>query len=247
MAAATQVSPIRGLDAEKRIRAPREFVEAQRQNIAGHREEAALVRTAKGGDGQAFDVLTERHQQKVLRVARRFTRVREDAEDIAQQSFQKAFVHLHKFQGKSSFSTWLTRIAINEALMSLRRGRGLREISISDLGGDEEIPLELDIPDSRIGPEGAVLQEERNRILTVAMNQLTPGTRKAIELRDLRELSIQEAARVMGLSAAALKGRVFQGRRKLQQVLKRKCSQTFKPLRPRRETKRPIAPCDSVD
>ena len=131
-------------------------------------------------------------------------------------------MHLHKFEGKSSFSTWLTRIAINEALMMLRKGRRLREVSINDLSGnDEESPFELEMPDSRIGPESALLRDERSRILSAAINKLTPGMRKAIEVRELGEMSIEETARVMGLSVAAVKGRLFQGRRKLHQVLKR--------------------------
>jgi hypothetical protein len=76
---------------------------------------ATLVLAAKSGDGQAFEILIERYQRRILAVARRFTRTREDAEDIIQQSFQKAFVHLHEFEGKSSFSTWLTRIATRVA------------------------------------------------------------------------------------------------------------------------------------
>jgi RNA polymerase sigma-70 factor (ECF subfamily) len=189
--------------------------------IAGQNEETALVLAAKSGDGHAFEILIERHQQKILAVVRRFTRIREDAEDIVQQSFQKAFVHLHRFEEKSRFSTWLTRIAINEALMFLRRGRSLREVSIDDLSGNEEASVGLEIPDSRADPEVTFLQCERSRILSAAMDRLTPGTRKAIELRELSELSIQEAARVMGLSVAAVKGRVFHGRKKLHQVLKR--------------------------
>jgi len=77
------------------------------------------------------------------------------------------------------------------------------------------------MPDSRAGPESAFLQDERSRILSAAMDKLTPGTRKAIELRELGQLSTEEAARVMGLSVAAVKGRVFHGRKKLHQVLKR--------------------------
>ncbi len=105
--------------------------------------------------------------------------------------------------------------------MSLRRGRGLREVSIDDSSGNEETPLALEIPDSRAGPESAFLQDERSRILSAAMNKLTPGTRTAIEFRELRELSTRETARLMDLSVPAVKARVFQGRRKLPQVLKR--------------------------
>ena len=90
--------------------------------------ERQLVAAAKSGDESAFEILIKRQERKVFRVALRYTRVREDAEDIVQETFQKAFVHLQKFEGKSSFSTWLTRIAINEALMSLRRRRALHEV-----------------------------------------------------------------------------------------------------------------------
>jgi RNA polymerase sigma-70 factor (ECF subfamily) len=127
---------------------------------------------------------------------------------------------LHKFEGKSSFSTWITRIAINEALMLLRRGRGLREISIDDTNGDEEIALHLHIADSRPGPESVFLQDERRRILSAALNELTPRTRKAIELRELAGLSIAEAARVMQISIPVVKGRLFHGRKKLHKVLR---------------------------
>jgi RNA polymerase sigma-70 factor (ECF subfamily) len=189
--------------------------------IAWQDEEAALVLAAQRGDGRAFEILVERHQRRILAVVRRFTQVREDAEDIVQQSFQKAFVHLHRFEGKSRFSTWLTRIAINEALMFLRNGRGLREVSIDDVRRHEGTAIRPEMHDSRAGPESAFLQDERNRILSAAMDRLTPGTRTAIELRELGELSTKEAARAMGLSVSALKGRVFHGRRKLHQVLKR--------------------------
>lgn len=221
MAAATFSALTEGLDTEKRSRAPRQFSDARRGNIGCQGEEAALVLAAKRGDGHAFEVLIGRYQRRILAVAQRFTRIREDAEDIAQQSFQKAFIHLHKFEGKSCFSTWLTRIAINEALMFLRRDRGLREVSINDLSGNEETALGLEIPDSRADPEITYLQGERSRILSAAMNRLTPQIRKVIELRELGELSTKEAARVMGLSVGAVKARVFHGRRKLHQLLNR--------------------------
>ena len=92
----------------------------------------ALVAAAKGGNLQAFEVLVERHEQMIFSLAWRMTRNREDAEDVVQQSLQKAFLHLKKFEGESLFSTWLTRIAINEVLMLLRRKRGSREVLIND-------------------------------------------------------------------------------------------------------------------
>src|SRR5215475_10587976 len=102
---------------------------------------------AKRGEAQAFEILFERYQPKIFATALRFTRVREDAEDIVQETFQKAFIHLHQFEGKSSFSTWLTRIAINEALMLLRKGRARREVSIDDSNIEEGAARALEILD----------------------------------------------------------------------------------------------------
>ena len=238
------------LEAKKWGVASVQFADAQRQNTPGEDHDATLVFAAKSGDGHAFGVLVKRYQRRILAVARRFTGIREDAEDIAQQSFQKAFLHLGKFEGKSSFSTWLTRIAINEALMFLRRVRGAREISIDDLNGNEETALHMEMPDSRPTPEGALLESEQNKVLWAAINKLTPRTRKAIELRDLDELSTKEAARVMGLSVDAVKGRVFHGRRKLHHVLKRDSGWIFgKQILRRRpgNFSRQRLPCSSGD
>jgi RNA polymerase sigma-70 factor (ECF subfamily) len=183
--------------------------------------EEALVIAAKDGNEHAFEILVERYRRRMLTVALRLTRVREDAEDIAQQSFQKAFVHLRAFEGKSSFSTWLTRITVNEALMLLRRGRRHREVSIEEGTFDSQgAASPLEIPDSNPSPETSYLQREEARILSAAMGKLRPGLRKAVELRDLGELSTEETARRMGLSISATKSTVLRGRRKLREALK---------------------------
>src|SRR5580704_17666285 len=167
--------------------------------------EEALVIAAKNGNDHAFETLVERYRRRMLTVALRLTRVYEDAEDITQQSFQKAFVHLHTFEGKSSFSTWLTRITVNEALMLLCRGRRHREVSIDeDTLDSQRAASPLEIPDSNPNPETSCLQREEARILSAAMGKLRPGLRKAIELRDLGELSTEETSRCMGLSATNL-------------------------------------------
>jgi RNA polymerase sigma-70 factor (ECF subfamily) len=221
MAFAKQLTLIPESPVAKRSCASRQFANAHRENTPEPDREGPLVLAAKSGDEHAFEVLIERYQRRVLAVARRITAKREDAEDIVQQSFQKAFVHLQKFEGKSSFATWLTRIAINEALMWLRRARGLREVSTDDLSANEETTRGLEIPDSRADPESVFLQDERSRILSAAMDELSPRTRTAIELRELRELTTKEAARVMGVSVGAVKARVFQGRKRLSRVLLR--------------------------
>jgi len=149
----------------------------------------------------------------------RYTRVHEDAEDIVQQTFLKAFVHLQRFEGKASFCTWLTRIAINEALMLLRRGHALRQVALDDSSEDESATRGLQIPDSGPGPEMSYLQREGAQVLSAAIDELNLRMRTAIELRELAQLSTQETARRMGLSAAGVKARVFNGRRKLRKIL----------------------------
>jgi RNA polymerase sigma-70 factor (ECF subfamily) len=184
-------------------------------------EDGALVAAAKNGSIGAFDVLVERHQGRILRIAQRVTRNREDAEDVVQQSFQKAFGHLHKFEERSSFSTWLTRIAINEAIMCMRSRRA-RTVSVDVLTPNKEAALTtLEIPDPSASPETRCAQRETERFLFFAINRLTPGVRTAIQLCDLDERSLKESAHLMGLSVAAVKSRVSRGRRELRKTLKR--------------------------
>jgi RNA polymerase sigma-70 factor, ECF subfamily len=181
--------------------------------------EQMLVVAAKNRDEQAFETLFKRHRQKILRIVLRYVHVREDAEDIVQLSFQKAFVYLHKFEGKSSFSTWLTRIAINEALMLVRRGRALREIPVDDSHDQGGAASAMEIPDASPDPETSYLRRERMQILSETLGNLRPGMRKAIELRELAELSTEETARRMGVSVAAVKGRLFHAKKKLREKL----------------------------
>ena len=182
-------------------------------------EDASLAAAAKARDTRAFELLVERHERRIFSMAQRITRNREDAEDVVQQSFPKAFIHLKKFEGQALFSTWLTRIAINEALMLLRRKRWSREGPTEESSTKTESALPLDFLDSAPNPEDSCLDREQKQILTAALNKLRPGIRKAIELRVLGELSTGETALVMGLSVAAVKGRVFHGRRKLRETL----------------------------
>ena len=180
-----------------------------------------LVVAAKKGDEKAFETLVRRHRPTIFALALRYTRVREDAEDVVQQALQKTFIYLNSFEGKSSFSTWVTRIAINEALMWLRRARALREVSVHNLSSKDETVPALEIPDLRPDPEAEYLQREGLQILFAAIGELRPGMRTAIELRELGELTNRETARRMGLSLGAVKARVFQGRKKLGETLRR--------------------------
>jgi RNA polymerase sigma-70 factor (ECF subfamily) len=159
-----------------------------------------LVAAAKNGNKNAFEMLVKRHQRRIFCVARRITRTREDAEDIVQQSFQKAFSHLRNFEERSAFSSWLTRIAINEGLMFARRIRGHREVSIDDADGNEETTTALEVPDSSPDPEAIYSQRESMEMLSEAMKELSPGIPRAIQLRELDERSSEETARILGIS-----------------------------------------------
>jgi RNA polymerase sigma-70 factor (ECF subfamily) len=183
------------------------------------REEYELVAAANRGDSAAFEALCKQAASSVFNVARRMMRNNEDAEDVLQESFQQAFVHLKGFNGDSRFSTWLTRIAINTALMKLRKKNPLRDVSLDESAETEESSHRIDIEDHGLNPEQLCAQEEQQQILSEAMNALTPGMRKAIELRELDERSTEETAQIMGISVSAVKARVFHGRRKLRETL----------------------------
>lgn len=185
------------------------------------RSDASLVMAAKTGDRVAFDVLIARHERKVLFTALRITRNREDAEDVVQQSFQKAFINLPRFEGRSSFSTWLTRIVLNEALMLKRSHWRSREVSLDASNAKEESKKVLEIVDASPSPESRFSQLERSRLLFSAMNGLKPGIRTALEVCDLDERSARESANALGVSVSAVKSRVTRGRRALRETLKR--------------------------
>jgi len=184
------------------------------------REEDAFLVAAKRGDSAAFEILCKQSASTVFHIARRMMRSKEDAEDVMQESFQLAFIHLKSFKGGSRFSTWLSRIAINAALMKLRRKRHLRNVSLDESAGTDEPSFRFNVEDHGPNPEELCAHKERQRLLIEGMNELAPGIRKAIELRELGERSTEETAQIMGISASAVKARVFHGRRKLREKLK---------------------------
>jgi RNA polymerase sigma-70 factor, ECF subfamily len=187
----------------------------------GEMNDVSLVAAAKSGDGSAFEILIERHQRQIFFTALRITGNREDAQDIVQQSLQKAFVHLSEFEGRSSFSTWLTRITLNEALMLKRSARRSREVPLDDSDPTSETKVAMETPDTRPNPECGYSQHERKELLLSAMNGLNPGIRKALLICDIDERSTKETAEILGLSVSAVKSRVNRGRRALRSRLKR--------------------------
>jgi RNA polymerase sigma factor (sigma-70 family) len=179
--------------------------------------EQALVAAAKQGQAEALGALCQPLARKLIQSAQRITRNREDAEDALQDAFLSAFIHIKNFDGRSSFSTWLTRIAINSALMTLRKKRSSREIPMGsgELGANG---VGWDVPVPSTNPEKLCAQREKERLLREAIRELRPIIRQAVEFQ-LRELSIEETAEMTGASVTAAKGRLFHGRRALRKAL----------------------------
>jgi RNA polymerase sigma-70 factor, ECF subfamily len=183
-------------------------------------DDRALVAQAKCGCSVAFGELYGRHRLQLFRSAFRILHNREDAEDAVQRSFQRAFTNLARFREDSSFSTWMTRIAINEALMLLRKRRipALSQIQGDDVHEDSE----LDIADERATPEQALAEDESRSLVHQAISRLRESLRSVVLLRELQGLTSAETARHLGLSVAAVKARTFHARRHLRRHLERK-------------------------
>ena len=189
-------------------------------NMFREESDSTLIAATKNGESRAFEFLVKRYEAKTFSVAFRITRNREDAQDVVQQSFHKAFVHLDSFQEKSSFSTWLTRIVINEGLMCLRRNRSRKEISLDDGKSEPEELFPVEIVDRGKNPAEIYEQRENEHILCEAMNQLNAEFRTAVRLQ-LEERTVRETAESLGLGIGTLKARLFRARQKLRVLLTR--------------------------
>ena len=183
-------------------------------------DEGALVSLAKGGDLGAFDELVNRYERRIFRLTMNITQNREDAEDATQDAFLKSFQHLADFQGESRFYTWLVRIAVNEALMRLRRRRP-NVTSLDEPVQTEEDLMPREIEDWGPTPEQRYQVTELNSILNNAIAELEPIFRTVFVLRDLEQLSTEEAADALGISVPAVKSRLLRARLKLREKLSR--------------------------
>lgn len=179
---------------------------------AQQQSEARLLDQARRGKAQAFEALCEGRIQKLFNTALRITRNRHDAEDAVQDSLMRAFTKIKNFQGRSSFSTWLTRIVINSALMIRRKNTNSREVSTDEPRPSGEASLNLQIPDPGPNPEQSYVERERKRTLHKAIARLRPRLRAVVEIGQLQELSIKETARILDISVVAAKARLFHGR-----------------------------------
>jgi len=171
--------------------------------------EKQLVAAANSGRRAPFGELCERHMKKVSCVTRRIVRNREDAEDAAQECFLNAFVHLKDFDGRSQFATWLTRIAINAALMKLRKNRGAQEVPMDKANPSSEPVAQREFRDGAPDPEESCSARERRRIVKSAISALRPRARNVVELFHIQEHSVRETAQILGISTGAVKSRMF--------------------------------------
>src|ERR1700739_1645245 len=174
--------------------------------------EEQLIADAKSGRRAPFGELCERHMKQVSYVTRRITRNREDAEDAVQECLLNAFVHLKDFDGRSQFTTWLTRIAINAALMKFRKNCGAREVPIDEPNPSSELVAQREFRCDAPDPEESCSLHERKRILKSAISGLRPRARNVVELIHLQEHSIRETAQLLGISTGAVKGRMFRAK-----------------------------------
>ncbi len=182
-------------------------------------EESILVQAARAGDIGAFESLVRRYDRNVFRIAQHITQNREDAEDVVQDAFLKAYQNLGQFQGQSKFYTWLVRIAVNEALMRLRRRRPDRMVSIDEDVQTEEDSIPREIADWSPNPEQRYSQAELKEILGKTIQGLPPSFRTVFVLRDVEGLSTEETAAALELSVPAVKSRLLRARLQLRERL----------------------------
>jgi RNA polymerase sigma-70 factor, ECF subfamily len=187
-----------------------------------------LVSAAKAGDRKAFVELYERHSKKVLPRIYRITKNQEDAEDAFQEAVLRAFVHLKSFEGRSNFTSWLTRIAINSALMVLRKRRG-GEVSFEQICDDPEKNARAWEPrDLAETPETRCSRRESEQLLRKVIQQLPCIFREAVELQLAREYSTGQIAQELGISLSAAKSRLMRARK----TMRRRLSATQPGLKP---------------
>ena len=184
-------------------------------------DELTLVNRSRAGDASAFSELVNRYERRIFRLAKRITQNDEDAEDVLQEAFLKAYQNLDNFQGNSKFYTWLVRISVNEALMKLRKRKTDKTVPLDEPmdTGEETVQREIAVWDGN--PEDRYSQEELHGILEEAIDSLKPVYRTVFVLRDVEEMSTEETAEALNLSIPAVKSRLLRARLQLRERLTR--------------------------
>jgi RNA polymerase sigma-70 factor (ECF subfamily) len=183
------------------------------------KDEAVLVTEAKAGSYPAFEELVNRYEKKIYRLGLNITGSPEDAEDVLQETFLKAFQHLPDFREDSRFYTWLVRIGVNEGLMKLRRRRADKTVPIGDQMDEEGGVMPREFTDWKPNPEQILVRTEMKSILDAAAQSLPPTFRTVFFLRDVEGLSTAETAELLDLTESAVKARLFRARLQLREDL----------------------------
>jgi RNA polymerase sigma-70 factor, ECF subfamily len=208
-----------------------ESAQFEQQGFAGG--DLDLVHASKNGDVGAFEQLVKRYDRKLLRIAQGVTRNKEDSQDAVQETFLKAYQKLAEFREDSKFSTWLIRITVNQSLMKLRKQRTIKEVSLDEDFQGESDALPLDVPDGGPNPEQLCWAAELRDIFVKTLEELRPILRTVFILRDVEGLSIDQTAKVLRVSPAAVKARLWRVRLELRDRLNKYLSERTESLRPR--------------
>ena len=182
-------------------------------------EEARLVREIRAGDGDAFETLVREHQTRVYNLALRMTGSEEDAQDIAQETFLKAWRTMGKYRGECSLGSWLYRIASNLSIDLLRKNKRQQREKIVSLEDNGEDGRTLELPDLREEPQTILEREETRRAVWACLEKLPEEQRLILVLRDVNGLSYEEIGASMGLEMGTVKSRIFRAREKLANLL----------------------------
>ena len=179
--------------------------------------EKLLLRHAQGGDREAFRAIMQKHNQRLFRVARAVVNNDDEAEDILQDAYLKAFAAIAAFRGESGLNTWLTAITLNEARGRLRRRRPGESLEVMEANGDRIIPFPgmAEITD----PEAEAVRSETRRLLERAIDGLTDEFRIVFMLRDVEGLSVEETAAQLDINPQTVRTRLFRARQSLRQSL----------------------------
>jgi len=184
--------------------------------------ESTLVDEARAGNSAAFATLVNHYDDKVFRLAINITRNKEDAEDVLQEALFKAYINIRRFRGGSRFYTWLVRIALNEALMKLRKRRSGKQVSLDELLETDDQSVRRETVDWRDNPEKGYARTEMQGNVHHALGHLDHNSRQVLLMRDLENMSTRETAQKLGLSVTTVKTRLRRARGDLRRRLERR-------------------------
>ncbi|HEX2663996.1 MAG TPA: sigma-70 family RNA polymerase sigma factor [Candidatus Acidoferrum sp.] len=184
--------------------------------------EEKLIRAGQRGDHQAVETLFRRYQRPLFQTALRVLGNTEDAEDALQDGLLSAYRNLKRFEGRSQFSTWLTRIVINAALMRRRSAKARPAISLDEPPREDELPATERFADDGLTPEQVFENTEIREMLSENLDQLSPLLRTAFVLREVQGYSTGEAAKKLGVTENTLKARLWRARHQLAERLGRR-------------------------